>query len=51
MASFGAIPIDAGRLGLQAVTVSSNKCMQGVPGIGWSRYALTSTVALEPMWT
>jgi 2-aminoethylphosphonate-pyruvate transaminase len=36
VASFGAIPIDAGRLGLQAVTVSSNKCMQGVPGIGWS---------------
>lgn len=36
VASFGAIPIDARRLGLQAVTVSSNKCMQGVPGIGWS---------------
>jgi 2-aminoethylphosphonate-pyruvate transaminase len=36
VASFGAMPIDARRLGFQAVTVSSNKCMQGVPGIGWS---------------
>ena len=36
VASFGAIPLDARRLGFQAVTVSSNKCMQGVPGIGWS---------------
>jgi 2-aminoethylphosphonate-pyruvate transaminase len=36
VASFGAMPIDAPKLGLQAVTVSSNKCMQGVPGIGWS---------------
>jgi len=36
VASFGAIPIDAKRLGFQAVTVSSNKCMQGVPGIGWT---------------
>lgn len=36
VASFGAIPIDAPALGLQAITVSSNKCMQGVPGIGWS---------------
>ena len=36
VASFGAIEIDARRLGFQAVTVSSNKCMQSVPGIGWS---------------
>ena len=36
VASFGAMPIDARRLGFQAVTVSSNKCMQSVPGIGWS---------------
>lgn len=36
VASFGAVAIDAPRLGLQAITVSSNKCMQGVPGIGWS---------------
>ena len=36
VASFGAIPLDAKALGFQAVTVSSNKCMQSVPGIGWS---------------
>lgn len=36
VASFGAMPLDAKLLGFQAVTVSSNKCMQGVPGIGWS---------------
>jgi 2-aminoethylphosphonate-pyruvate transaminase len=36
VASFGAIGLDARRLGFQAVTVSSNKCMQSVPGIGWA---------------
>jgi 2-aminoethylphosphonate-pyruvate transaminase len=44
VASFGAMPIDAKRLGFQAVTVSSNKCMQGVPGIGW---AVVQKTALE----
>ena len=24
------------RLGLEAITLSSNKCMQGVPGVGWA---------------
>ena len=44
VASFGAMPLDARRLGFQAVTVSSNKCMQGVPGIGW---AVVQNHALE----
>jgi 2-aminoethylphosphonate-pyruvate transaminase len=44
VASFGAMTIDARRLGFQAVTVSSNKCMQGVPGIGW---AVVQKTALE----
>ena len=44
VASFGAMPIDAKRLGLQAVTVSSNKCMQSVPGVGW---AVVQKTALE----
>jgi len=44
VASFGAIDIDAGKLGFQAVTVSSNKCMQGVPGLGW---AVVQKTALE----
>jgi 2-aminoethylphosphonate-pyruvate transaminase len=36
VASFGAVDIDAVALGLTAITISSNKCMQGVPGIGWA---------------
>lgn len=44
VASFGAIGIDARALGFQAVTVSSNKCMQGAPGIGW---AIVQHTALE----
>ncbi len=36
VASFGAIDLDARALGFDAVTVSSNKCMQGVPGVGWA---------------
>ena len=44
VASFGAMDIDARRLGLQAITVSSNKCMQGVPGIGW---AIVQNTVLE----
>ncbi len=44
VASFGAVPLDAKRLGFQAVTVSSNKCMQAAPGIGWS---VVQNTALE----
>lgn len=44
VASFGAMPISAKRLGFQAVTVSSNKCMQSVPGVGW---AVVQKTALE----
>jgi 2-aminoethylphosphonate-pyruvate transaminase len=44
VASFGAVDIDARKLGFQAVTVSSNKCMQSVPGIGW---AVVQKTALE----
>lgn len=35
MSSFGALPIDVTRLGLAAVIASSNKCMEGVPGMGF----------------
>ncbi len=44
VASFGAVPVEAQRLGILAVTVSSNKCMEGVPGIGW---AIVQKQALE----
>ena len=47
VASFGAIPIDARALGADAIILSSNKCMGGVPGIGWAvmrRAALDASV-------
>ncbi len=44
VASFGAMPIDAKVLRFAAVMLSSNKCMQGVPGVGW---AVVNIAALE----
>lgn len=44
MSSFGALPIDAERASLEAVVASSNKCLEGVPGIG---FALIRREALE----
>ena len=35
MSSFGAIPINAVSLGLTCVIASSNKCLEGVPGMGF----------------
>ncbi len=46
VASFGAIDLDARKLGFEAVMLSSNKCMQGVPGVGWAvvqKHALESS--------
>lgn len=36
MSAFGALPIDARRLRFEAVVASSNKCLEGVPGVGFS---------------
>lgn len=44
VASFGAVPINARTLRFDAVMLSSNKCMQGVPGVGW---AIVQSHALE----
>lgn len=44
MSSFGAIPIDVVRLGLTAVIASSNKCLEGVPGMG---FVIAKTDALR----
>ena len=44
MSSFGALPIDAERASLEAVVASSNKCLEGVPGVG---FALIRREALE----
>jgi len=35
MSAFGALPVDMGTLGCDAVMASSNKCLEGVPGIGF----------------
>ncbi|MDR3119611.1 MAG: 2-aminoethylphosphonate--pyruvate transaminase [Mediterranea sp.] len=35
MSSFGGIPFDAGRLGIDLLVSSANKCIQGVPGFGF----------------
>ena len=35
MSSFGALPLDAAALGLDAVAASSNKCLEGVPGLAF----------------
>ncbi len=35
MSSFGALPIDAPALHLDAIAASSNKCIEGVPGLGF----------------
>ena len=35
MSSFGGIPIDLGRLGIEFLISSANKCIQGVPGFGF----------------
>jgi 2-aminoethylphosphonate-pyruvate transaminase len=36
MSSFGALPIATEALGLAAIVASSNKCLEGVPGIGFA---------------
>lgn len=35
MSSFGGIPLDMGRLGIEFLISSANKCIQGVPGFGF----------------
>jgi len=35
MSAFGALPLDAGQIRFDAVAASSNKCIEGVPGLGF----------------
>lgn len=35
MSAFGALPLDAGAVAFDAVAASSNKCIEGVPGLGF----------------
>jgi ABC-type branched-subunit amino acid transport system permease subunit len=41
MSAFGAIALDAKSVPFDAVVASSNKCLEGVPGIGWLAAVLT----------
>lgn len=47
MSGFGALPIDARRVRYDALAASSNKCLQGVPGLGFvlCRKAALATAA------
>ena len=44
MSAFGAIPLDVREVACDAVVASSNKCLEGVPGMG---YAIIRRAALE----
>jgi 2-aminoethylphosphonate-pyruvate transaminase len=51
VATFGALELDARRLRFDALTLSSNKCMHGVPGIAWAivqRQVLESAKGIAP---
>lgn len=36
MSAFGALPLDAARVPYDALVASSNKCLEGVPGVGFA---------------
>jgi 2-aminoethylphosphonate-pyruvate transaminase len=44
MSAFGAIPLEAGTVRFDALMASSNKCLEGVPGLG---YAIIRKSVLE----
>ena len=44
MSAFGAIPLDARRVPFDALAASANKCLEGVPGVG---FAIIRREALE----
>ncbi len=47
MSTFGALPINARTLPFEAVMASSNKCLEGVPGMGFSIIAREALEAAE----
>lgn len=44
MSAFGALPVDAARLKFDALAASGNKCLEGVPGLG---FVICRIAALE----
>ncbi len=47
MASFGALPIDLAATPVTAVIASSNKCLEGAPGLGFALIATPALAAAE----
>ena len=35
MSAFGALPLDVNKIHFDAVAASANKCLEGVPGVGF----------------
>jgi 2-aminoethylphosphonate-pyruvate transaminase len=51
MSSFGALPIDLATIPISAVLASSNKCLEGAPGLGFAlveRAALAAAKGVSP---
>jgi 2-aminoethylphosphonate-pyruvate transaminase len=51
MSAFGALPVDARRMPFDALVASSNKCLEGVPGVGFClarRHALEAAAGNSP---
>jgi len=44
MSAFGALPLDASKIACDAIAASSNKCIEGVPGLG---FVLCRLAAIE----
>lgn len=47
MSAFGAIPLDAGKVRFDALMASSNKCLEGVPGMGFAIIEKTALAAAK----
>jgi len=45
MSTFGALPVDARRTPFTALVASANKCLQGVPGVGFALVERTALAA------
>jgi len=47
MSAFGALPLDANEITFEAVMASSNKCLEGVPGLGFALIEKKALVAAK----
>src|SRR6202035_1797845 len=47
MSAFGALPLDAPAINVDAIAASSNKCIEGVPGLGFVICRKTALLATE----